>query len=164
MLLHDGLVVPGVLAEELAAALDLVEAYGAASSNLPGRRRGLSRGVWAVREVARQAAVQFREQQQAHAANAAANAPVVTVLVPAKAAAESVSEITTEQAATIAGVTEARIRQLATAGVIEGRKTSRNVWLLDPGSVRAYAHRRGGHHGDHTHRGGHRGPAGAGAA
>lgn len=164
VLLWDGVVVPGVLAEELVAALDLLEAYERGAPPRGRRAAGLSRGVWSVREVARQAALQFRAQQEAHAANAAVSGPVVTVLVPAQAGSQSAAEITTEQAATIAGVSEARVRQLAAAGVIEGRKTSRNVWLLSRASVRAYARRRSGRHGDDTHGAGHRGAAGAGAA
>ncbi|MEY2243191.1 helix-turn-helix domain-containing protein [Streptomyces sp. BF23-18] len=162
VLLWDGLVVPGVLAEELVAALDLLEAYGlgtvVASRGRPVR---LSRGVWAVREVARGAALRFREVQEVQQACAAAT---VAVLTPAQPRSQSrPEELTTEQAATILGVTEARVRQLAAAGDIEGRKAARNTWLLSSESVRAYAHRRSGHHGG-THRNGPQGAAGAGAA
>lgn len=167
VLLWDGtLVVPGVLSEEVAAALDLLEAFMRGTPPPSACRQvRLPRGVWSVREVARQAAVQFREQQAAHRANAAASAPAATVLTTAQAPSLSDrrQQLTTEQAATLAGVTEARIRQLAAAGVISGRKTSRNTWLLDPESVREFARRRGSRHGDDDGTG-HRGPAGAGAA
>ncbi|MEV7387194.1 helix-turn-helix domain-containing protein [Streptomyces sp. NPDC091215] len=105
-----------------------------------------------------------REEQVSRGAYAAATVPPVTALAAAQARSQSrPEELTTEQAATILRVTEARIRQLAAAGAIEGRKTSRNVWLLTPESVRAYRARRGGHHGN-THHGGHQDAAGAGAA
>jgi len=159
-LLWECVVVPGSLAEELAVALDRLEAY---EHGVPLARRQparLSRAEWVVREFAREAALRFRAQQEAHGAYAAA---IATVLTPAQAASQSGPEITTEQAATIAGVSTVRIRQLAMSGDIKGRKAARNVWLLDPESVRAYAQRRGGRHGD-THSAGHRGTTGAGAA
>lgn len=74
----------------------------------------------------------------------------------------SVAEITTDQAAALLGLTEARIRQLAAAGTIAGRKGERNTWLLDRGSVRAY--RAGSPRHDHDDRPGHTRPARSGAA
>lgn len=162
---HDGIVVPGALCEELMAALDLLAAFGCGAPP-PVRPQRLSLALQTVRMKARDAALEFqRQQQESRRAYAGASAPVVTLLTPAEA--PSVSDrrqfMTTEQAATIAGVSEARIRQLALAGMISGRKTSRNVWLLDPESVRAYRARRGTRHGNDDDTG-HRGAAGEGAA
>ncbi|WP_169316750.1 helix-turn-helix domain-containing protein [Actinacidiphila oryziradicis] len=149
--LWDGIAVPGVLCEELTAALDLLDAYLRGTPPPASfRRPRLSWAAQAVRVTARDAAVEFRQQQEARRAYAGASAPVVTLLTPAKAPSGSDRRqfMTTEQAATIAGVSEARVRQLAAAGTIDGRKTSRNVWLLDPESVRAYRARRGTRHGN----------------
>jgi hypothetical protein len=162
----DGIAVPGVLCEELTAALDLLDAFMRGTPPPAGRRVRLSWAAQAVRVTARDAALEFRRQQQeSRRANAGASAPVVTLLTPPQTPPVSDRRqfMTTEQAATIAGVTEARVRQLALAGKISGRKTSRNVWLLDPESVRAYRARRGTRHDDDDGTG-HRGAAGAGAA
>ncbi|GAA3255986.1 hypothetical protein [Streptomyces lavendulae] len=139
VVIHDGLVVPGALAADLVAALDLLEAYvrGVLPRGMrpPGR---LSPVAVAVRSAARAAAQVAAQQAQYVAANAAASTAAPKLLAPAQIPAQSLQEITTEQAATIAGITESRIRQLAAAGTIAGRKTDRNVWLLDPSDVRAY--------------------------
>lgn len=167
VLLWDGVAVPGALCAELAGALDTLEAFlrgtpPPASCRVPR----LSRGVFAVREAARAAAVLDVERQEraSRLAFAAASAPQVTVLTPAIARRESApEEITTLQAAMLAGVSEARVRQLAAAGTITGRKADRNVWLLDPESVRAYRDRRGSRHG-HDDGNGHQRAARQGAA
>ncbi|GLW00898.1 hypothetical protein [Streptomyces lavendulae] len=139
VVIHDGLVVPGALAADLVAALDLLEAYVRGvlprGARPPGR---LSPVAVAVRSAARAAAQVAAQQAQYVAANAAASTVAPKLLAPAQIPAQSVPEITTEQAATIAGITESRVRQLAAAGTIAGRKTDRNVWLLDSSDVRAY--------------------------
>lgn len=132
VVIHDGLVVPGALAADLVAAIDLLEAYVRGvlprGARPPGR---LSPVAVAVRSAARAAA-------QVAAANAVASTPTPKLLAPAQIPSQSSQEITTEQAAAIAGITESRVRQLASAGIIAGRKTDRNVWLLDSSTVRAY--------------------------
>ncbi|MEU5633529.1 helix-turn-helix domain-containing protein [Streptomyces rishiriensis] len=161
LLLPGGdLLVPAQVVDHLALALDRLDAYERGAPP-PRRRGGLTREAAGIRQVAVQAALRFQDEQEARAAYAAAT---VTVLTPAQPRSQSrPEELTTEQAATILGVTEARIRQLAAAGAVEGRKAARNIWLISSESVRAYAYRRGGHHGD-THRGGSEGAVGAGAA
>ncbi len=57
----------------------------------------------------------------------------------AEAAASSVHEIDTAQAAALLGLSERRIRQLAAEGM--GRQVG-GRWLLDRGLVLAYGHRR----------------------
>lgn len=142
VLIHDGMVIPGCLAAELAGALDLLDAYIRGippSAAYQGGR--LPRAVFAVRLVARDAAVKHHEQVRR--ATAVANAARPVVLAPARAPAVSEDQqLTTAQAAALAGITESRVRQLAAAGTIRGVKTSRDVWLLDPRDVRAYAQRR----------------------
>ncbi|MFE6849116.1 helix-turn-helix domain-containing protein [Streptomyces sp. NPDC057686] len=143
MVIHGGFVVPGALAADLVAALDLLEAYvrGVLPRGMrpPGR---LPPVAVAVRSAARTAAQAAAQQTQYVAANAAASTAAPKLLTPAQIPAQSSQEITTEQAATIAGITESRVRQLAAAGIIAGRKTDRNVWRLDPADVRAYRNER----------------------
>lgn len=141
--LHDGsIVVPAVLCGELAAALDLlVEVVRGTPPPAACRPARVPRAVLAVLIAARDGAVEYERQETLRDAVAASRARVA-VLPRAQAAASSGQEITTAQAATILGVTEARIRQLAAAGAIGGRKTERAVWLLDPESVRAYRQKR----------------------
>ncbi|MFF6939976.1 hypothetical protein [Streptomyces lavendulae] len=145
VVIHDGLVVPGALAADLVAAIDLLEAYVCGAlprgARPPGR---LSPVAVAVRAAARAAAQAAARQADYAAAHAAASRPTPKLLAPAQIPAQSSQEITTEQAATIAGITESRVRQLAAAGIIAGRKTDRNVWLLDSSDVRAYGRRRTG--------------------
>ncbi|MET7781507.1 helix-turn-helix domain-containing protein [Streptomyces mirabilis] len=145
LLLPGGdVVVPAAVVEELGAALDRLEAYERGTPP-PRRKGGLTRGAAGVRQVAWVAALEFRAHLAERAACAAVTAPV---LVPAQPTSKSrPEELTTEQAATILGVTEARIRQLAAAGAVEGRKAARNTWLISSESVRAYRDRRGGRHG-----------------
>jgi hypothetical protein len=136
-----GLFVPGETAAELAAALDLLGRYIAgvmppASVRVPSMSPTMGR----LLKASMDAAVEYR-RSQSQRPYAAASAPPVPVLTPAIADASSSKEITCGAAATITGLSEARIRQLATAGTIQGRKTDRSVWLLDPVSVRAYAAR-----------------------
>lgn len=149
--LWDAVVVPGPLCAELAAALDLLEAFVRGTPPPAACRAArLSRAALAVREAAREAAVDH-QRQQTRRTIAAASTPAATVLTSASAPAPSNAgeEITTEQAASLTGLTEGRIRQLAAAGTIRGRKGSRDVWLLDPADVRAYRERmrRSGTHG-----------------
>ena len=145
VVLHDGLVVPGALCAELAAGLLLLEAFlRGAPPPAAARAPRVSRAVLAVRVAAQEAAVTYQRRETQRRAFAATNAPQATVLTAAHVLSPSSpgDEITTARAATIAGVTEARIRQLAGAGTIRGRKTPRDVWLVDLGDVRAYAARR----------------------
>lgn len=144
VVIHDGMVVPGALCAELSAALDLLEAFiNGTPPPAACRAPRMSRVALAVR-VAAQAAGVDHQRQRTRLAIAAANVPPVTVLAPATAEPMSTQQemVTTEQAATITGLTEQRIRQLASAGTIRGIKAGRNVWLLDPESVRAYRRRR----------------------
>lgn len=139
IVLHDGIVIPGELCAEVSAALELLEAF-VCGTPPPAACRSprLSRVAIATLVAAREAAVQHRrrETQRAHAA---ASVAPVAVLAPAQTPAlSSQEELTTEQVAVILGVTTSRVRQLAAAGRVPGRKTARDVWLFDPEAVRAY--------------------------
>ena len=152
-----GLYVPAPLTAELAGALELLRAFIAGTPPpVVCRAPRMSRVAIAVLQASSEAAVLHqRYQSQPQGPFAAASAPPAAVLTPAKADGSSPQEITSGAAAAIAGLSEARIRQLATAGTIQGRKVGRNTWLLNPVSVRAYAARprtrsstRAGHHDD----------------
>jgi hypothetical protein len=147
-LFHDGIVVPAALCQDLGGALDLLEAFlRGTPPPLSAKAGRMPPAVHAVRVVAWRAAIDHRERQSLVFAGESASRPVV--LAPAIAATPSAVEITTAQAATLLGRTEARVRQLATAGQLAGRKDTRNVWLLDRGSVLAYASRGSTRH-DHS--------------
>ncbi|MFC9631410.1 helix-turn-helix domain-containing protein [Streptomyces mirabilis] len=143
---------------ELAAALDLLAAFvGGTPPPAACRSPRLSRAVVAVRAAARDAAVEYQRQQSRQSFVAASASPVAVLAAPqALSPLGQGEEITTGQAATIAGVTETRIRQLAAAGTIQGRKTPRNVWMVHLDDVRAYAAQRrtrsGTDGGTHTER------------
>lgn len=142
--LWDAVVVPGPLCAELAAALDLLEAFVRGTPPPTACRAArLSRAALAVRAAAREAAVDHQRQQTRRTV-AAASAPMAAVLTSAQllSPSDQGEEITTAQAASLAGVTETRIRQLAGAGTIRGHKGPRAVWLVRLDDVRAYAARR----------------------
>lgn len=165
VLLHDGLVVPGELCAELAAAL---ETYAAFLRGTPPpvscAQPQLSRAALAVLMTARQAAVDHR-RRQAQRANAVAYAPPVAVLTPPIAAApSSPEEYTTDQAAVFLGVSSARVRQLALSGELPGRKIDRNVWRFNPEDVRAWRDRPRRRTTDADHHRESGGATGAGAA
>lgn len=157
---HDGIVVPAALCAELAGALDLLEAFlRGVAPPMASRSQRLPPAVSAVRVRAWESGLEYRRRPRAFAAVS----PVQpAVLAPAQTITPSVTEITTEQAATLLRLTEARVRQLAAAGTIAGRKGERNTWLLDRGSVRAYRARSPDR--DHDDRPGHSHPARRGAA
>lgn len=157
--LWDAVAIPGPLCAELAAALDLLEAF-VRGTPPPAACRAprLSRAALAVREAAREAAVDHQRQQtrRAIAAATAASAPVLTS-AQLLSSSDLGEEITTAEAASLAGVTETRIRQLAGAGTIRGHKGPRDVWLVRLDDVRAYAvqrrtRRSGTDGGTHTER------------
>lgn len=136
------LVVPGALAAELTAALEVY--VGVASGVLPPaacRVPRVGRAVLAILTESRKAAAQHR-RVETQRANAAASAPIVTVVASAQIPSASSQEITSGDAAVVVGVSEARVRQLAAAGAIRGRKGPRDTWLLDSADCRAYAARR----------------------
>jgi len=149
-----GLYVPAPLTAELAGALELLRAFIAGTPPpVVCRSPRMSRVAIAVLQASSEAAV-LHQRYQSQGPFAAASAPSAAVLTPAIADGSSPQEITSGAAATIAGLSEARIRQLATAGTIQGRKVGRNTWLLDPVSVRAYAARprtRSSTNADHHH-------------
>lgn len=152
VLIHDGVVVPGALCVDLGILLDLLQAYLRMYPVLPnGRTVRLPRAAEVLYDAIHDAAVDFQERQAAEAAFAVASAQRATVLTPAQTITQSGPEITTEQAATILRKTEARVRQLLAAGSLTGRKIERNVWMINRGSVLAYASKGTGHdHGDST--------------
>lgn len=75
-------------------------------------------------------------QQRKHRASARRVLPVV----PAAETRGSWGgeEITIREAAVVLGVGERRVRQLVAAGVLVGRKTARDVWVLDRAAVSAH--------------------------
>lgn len=162
MVIHDGIVIPAALCRDVGAALDLLEALlRGTPPPLTSKAPRMSPAAAAVRMAAWQSAVAFSEQQSLACAAESARQPVV--LAPAIAGGVSASEITTAEAAGLLGVTEARVRQLAAAGAIAGRKAERNVWQLSRDSVTSYrgGTRYGNRHDDRTgpHRADHAGAA-----
>ncbi|MFD5508286.1 excisionase family DNA-binding protein [Streptomyces sp. NPDC127051] len=144
IVLWDGVAVPGILCEELAAAIELLSAL-VRGVPLPVSRRAtrLSPAVVAIGMAARAAAVRNRQSLETTSASGAVASPgEIRVLASAKAGASSGLEITTSEAAVLLGVTESRVRQLAAAGTIRGRKASRDTWLLSASDVRTYRARR----------------------
>lgn len=156
--IHDGLVVPGDRCGELAAALDLLEAFvNGTAPPASVRAPRMSRTAEMIRTAARDAAVEHRQQLNRQAA---ANAQTPSFLSPAQTAPLSAEEmVTTEQAATVTGLTEQRIRQLAADGTIRGTKSDRNVWHLDRASVEAYRTRGASNAATDTRRQAHRSAA-----
>jgi hypothetical protein len=60
----------------------------------------------------------------------------------AEAARSSPGEIGSETAAAVIGVSDSRVRQLARAGVLPGRKTDGGRWLVDVAAAREYGEMR----------------------
>lgn len=144
IVLHDGIVVPGVLCAELAAALE--EYVGLLrGAPLPAARRGttLSRPVVAVLLASRDAAARHQAQQHALRAWAAPTAGTPVVLGTAQLAEESGAQelITTSEAAELAGFSPEWWRRLAVRGTVRGRQVERRTWLLNRQDVIAYVHR-----------------------
>jgi hypothetical protein len=71
-------------------------------------------------------------------ASAGASVPPVPVVSPAIGVAESGAEITTSEAARLAGLSGVRWRQLAASGRVRARMGARRAWLLDRADVIAY--------------------------
>lgn len=136
---HAGVVVPAELTAELASALE--EYLGL----LPAARRGgrLSRPVAAVLKASRESAAMWQLQQ--HRARAAlADQTAVTPVVLGSAQLPRVSvveELTTAQAADIAGFTPEWWRRLAVRGTVRARQVDRRTWLLSKADVVGYATR-----------------------
>lgn len=154
----DGVVVPGALCAELAAALQLLAAF-VRGTPPPAACRAprMSRAAAVVLAAAEDAAVQFQRQQSRRVSAAESVTPVPVLTSPQLLSpSDPGEEITTARAALIAGVTETRIRQLAGIGTIRGRKAERNVWMVRLDDVRAYAAQRrtrsGTDGGTHTER------------
>ncbi|MFF3911542.1 hypothetical protein ACFYZJ_37700 [Streptomyces sp. NPDC001848] len=139
VLLHDGVAIPGALCAELASAL---EEY--LTLLPPARRAGrLSRPVAGVLKASRAAAAQWQLQQHQARAAWAAPTPVASVVL-GTAQLPSVSkteEITTTEAADLAGFTAEWWRRLAVRGTIRARQADRNTWLLQRADVIAYTAR-----------------------
>jgi hypothetical protein len=126
--------VPGELAGELAAVLRTASGPPAPASV---RQVRPSRALMALADAAATAAVEH--QAAKHRAAAAVDpSPAVRVFLLADQDAESSAVVTVAEAADRLDLTCERVRQLAVAGRIAGRRTSRRVWLLDPVSVAAY--------------------------
>ncbi|MFF7158123.1 helix-turn-helix domain-containing protein [Streptomyces sp. NPDC008139] len=161
MQIHDGIVVPGELCADLVGLMDLLTAFiSGAPPPASVRQARMPPWVRALRITARDAADDYMRRQSRTVAFARDSRPAPAVLASAIARTPSPEEITTEQAATLTGLTEGRIRQLAAAGLIEGRKGPRNTWLLNRSSVRAYQRSPRDRHDSP----GHHGAVGAGAA
>jgi hypothetical protein len=133
-----GLWVPASLAAELAAALQLLDAF-VRGTPPPAvcRAPRLPRSVASVMQAATDAAVRHR-RREARSACAAATVPPVPVVASAQTKSISGEEIGTGEAATILRVTEQRVRQLAASGELPGRKGPRDVWLFRREEVRRF--------------------------
>jgi hypothetical protein len=126
-----GLFVPAEAAGILAAAV---------SAWVRGRAPSPTRTLIRIGEAAADAAREHEAARHRAAAEAAAFADEsrmrIKLLSIAQAAAPSdPATVNVKQAAEILGLTEARIRQLATAGTIRGVRGSRRVWTLERSSV-----------------------------
>jgi hypothetical protein len=151
VVLPDGLgvLVPGALCGELAATLDAALATLTHRSPVGTRQPRPTPAAVALRDAARQAAVDHSAAQHRAAVLAA---PLVSL--PSRAHRDprlKSNEITTDQAATLCGFTPERWRRLAASGRIPARKTSRDAWLLDRHAVLSYDNGRrdgGGRDGD----------------
>lgn len=134
---HAGVIVPAELCAELASALE--EYVGMLP---PARRAGrLSRPVAGVLRASREAAAVWQLQQhRERAAWAAPTVPAVAVLGCAQLNGESVAEeLTTAQAADIAGYSPEWWRRLAVRGTVRARQVERRTWLLSKADVVGYA-------------------------
>jgi excisionase family DNA binding protein len=136
MELWDGIAVPGALCAELALAL---EEYR--SLLPPARRNGrLPLAVAGIQKASRSAATHYAARQHAARAWAAPTPAAAEVLGSAQLASVSVvEEITTAQAADLAGLTPEWWRRLAVRGTIRARQVDRRTWLLSRTDVIAYA-------------------------
>lgn len=159
-----GMVVPAAYSAELAAALELLDAFlrgtpppgSVTAPRMTGRMRE-------VQAVAQEAALRHRQQENRRGW-AAPTAPHVPVLPPAQPVASSDGEmVTTEQAAVLTGFSAEWVRRLAASGVVRGRKGPRNTWEVDLEDVRAYRAGRPTHE-RHQAGPGHSGTAGRSAA
>lgn len=143
ILLHDGIAVPGELCAELASALALLNDFvRGAPPPASCRAQRLSRPAVAVMLAARDAAA--RHQAREHARQAWAPPTPVTAEVLGTAQPVSVSgveELTTAQAADIAGYSPEWWRRLAVRGTVRARQDSRRTWLLARADVVGYANR-----------------------
>lgn len=146
ILLPDGFVVPGALCAELAAALALLEAYTRGTPPPAAcRQLRLSHPVAAVLMASKTAAARHQAQRhQARAAWAAPTSATPIVLGPAQLPSGSkAEEITTTEAADLAGFTPEWWRRLAVRGTIRARQVDRRTWLLTRSDVVGYANRAG---------------------
>ncbi|MCU1617330.1 MAG: hypothetical protein JWO98_4870 [Frankiales bacterium] len=135
----DGFATPGACCAELTLAL---EEY--ITLLPPGRRNGsLPRAVMAVLKASRSAAAHYQARQHAARALAAPTPVAAVVLGTAQLASVSESEeLTTAQAADIAGYSPEWWRRLAVRGTIRARQAERRTWLLSRADVVAYANHR----------------------
>jgi hypothetical protein len=150
-----GLFIPAESAGILAAAV---------SAWVRGRAPSPTRTMIRIGEAAADAAREHEAARHRAAAEAAAFADEsrmrIKLLSIAQATAPSdPATVNVKQAAEILGLTEARIRQLATAGTIRGVRGSRRVWILERSSVERYRTRRRRTHREGARQAGRAGPA-----
>lgn len=135
-LIHDGLVVPGDSAAEVAGALDLLDALlRGALSPRSARQQQLTRAQQAVRSAAREAAARH---QQARRSWAAPTVAAAAVLGPAQLAGSSEHLVSTGAAAAATGFSGEWVRRLAVSGIVRGRQGPRRTWEVDLDDVLAY--------------------------
>jgi hypothetical protein len=106
------------------------------------RQPVVSRKLAAYADLARRGAADFAAAQHRAAAGRDCAPATRRVLAPAQPLSSSGEMITVTDAAVLLGVKPQRVRQLAGSGRISGRKTARDVWELDRGSVIACGEQR----------------------
>lgn len=79
--------------------------------------------------------------RELHAATAAVNGSTPTSENGSESAAQSIVEITTDQAAEVMGCSARRIRQLVHAGRVRARRAG-HTWLVDSADLDRYRHGR----------------------
>lgn len=143
VVLHDGLVVPGDSAAELAAALDLLDAYLHGRQPLAAVKQQpqqLTRAQLAIREAARTAAARYRQQETERRSWAAPTVPHAPVLVPAQLGGSS-ALVSTETAAAASDFSSEWVRRLVASGRVRGHRGPRDTWEVDLNDVLAYRDR-----------------------
>lgn len=142
IVLHDGLVIPGDSTAELAAALDLLDAFlhGRQPPAAVKQPHQLTRAQTAIREAARTAAARYRQQETERRSWAAPTVPPAPVLVPAQPGGSS-APVSTETAAAASGFSSEWVRRLVASGRVRGHRGPRDTWEVDLDDMLAYRDR-----------------------